>query len=198
MARLLLAAASAALLVSTSAAAAVLVVRSSGPSAAAYPPGKALPDTHMLKLKASDSSCCSIRAARAPARPGQLQRAGQRGARRGNRPTPPGPAPAGSGWGRSAAPERAACGRPISAVGQCLRRQSERADPVSRRCRQSADVTLTDADRQEAPRSISRPTSGMPPGRRRAGRLGQADRRVRPRRAGDADAAHPVAGSVGA
>ena len=54
MARLLLIAASAALLASTSAAAAVLVVRSSGPSAAAYPPGKALPDTHMLKLKASD------------------------------------------------------------------------------------------------------------------------------------------------
>jgi len=54
MARLLFAAASAALLVSTSAAAAVLVVRSSGPSSAAYPPGKALPDTHMLKLKPSD------------------------------------------------------------------------------------------------------------------------------------------------
>ena len=54
MARLLLAAASAALLASTSAAAAVLVVRSSGPSAAAYPPGKALPDTHKLNLKASD------------------------------------------------------------------------------------------------------------------------------------------------
>ncbi len=55
MVRLLLAAASAALLVSTSAAAAVLVVRSSGPSAAAYPPGKALPDTHKLNLKASDT-----------------------------------------------------------------------------------------------------------------------------------------------
>lgn len=55
MARMLLAIASAALLVSTSAAAAVLVVRSSGPSAAIYPPGKALPDTHMLKLKASDT-----------------------------------------------------------------------------------------------------------------------------------------------
>ena len=54
MARLLLVAASAALLASTSATAAVLVVRSSGPSAAAYPPGKALPDTHMLKLKPSD------------------------------------------------------------------------------------------------------------------------------------------------
>ena len=54
MARLLLIAASAALLASTSAAAAVLVVRSSGPSAAAYPPGKALPDNHVLKLKASD------------------------------------------------------------------------------------------------------------------------------------------------
>jgi hypothetical protein len=54
MARLLLAAASAALLASTSATAAVLVVRSSGPSAAAYPPGKALPDTQMLKHKASD------------------------------------------------------------------------------------------------------------------------------------------------
>ena len=55
MARMLLAIASAALLVSTSAAAAVLVVRSSGPSAATYPPGKALPDTHMLKLKPSDT-----------------------------------------------------------------------------------------------------------------------------------------------
>lgn len=55
MARLLLVAASAALLTSTSAAAAVLVVRSSGPSAAAYPPGKALPDSHVLKLKATDT-----------------------------------------------------------------------------------------------------------------------------------------------
>lgn len=55
MARLLLLAASAALLASTASAAAVLVVRSSGPSAAAYPPGKALPDTHILKLKASDT-----------------------------------------------------------------------------------------------------------------------------------------------
>ena len=43
MARLLLLAASAALFAS-SASAAVLVVRSSGPSAAAYPAGKALPD----------------------------------------------------------------------------------------------------------------------------------------------------------
>ena len=32
----------------------MLVVRSSGPSAGVYPPGKALPDTHTLKLKASD------------------------------------------------------------------------------------------------------------------------------------------------
>jgi hypothetical protein len=55
MARLLLAIASAALLASTSAAAAVLVVRSSGPSSAAYPPGKALPDSHILKLKPSDT-----------------------------------------------------------------------------------------------------------------------------------------------
>jgi hypothetical protein len=47
-------AAGAALLASTSAMAAVLVVRSSGPSAAAYPPGKALPETHKLNLKASD------------------------------------------------------------------------------------------------------------------------------------------------
>ncbi len=54
MARLLFATACAALLASTASAAAVLVVRSSGPSAGAYPPGKALPDTHMLKLKASD------------------------------------------------------------------------------------------------------------------------------------------------
>lgn len=55
MARLLLAAATAALIVSTASAAAVLVVRSSGPSAAIYPPGKALPDSHVLKLKASDT-----------------------------------------------------------------------------------------------------------------------------------------------
>lgn len=55
MARLLLLAAGAALLASTASAAAVLVVRSSGPSAGAYPPGKALPDTHVLKLKASDT-----------------------------------------------------------------------------------------------------------------------------------------------
>lgn len=54
MARLLFAAAAVALLAS-SASAAVLVVRSSGPSAAAYPPGKALPDTHVLKLKATDT-----------------------------------------------------------------------------------------------------------------------------------------------
>lgn len=54
MSRVLLIAAGAALLASTSAAAAVLVVRSSGPSAGAYPPGKALPDTHKLNLKASD------------------------------------------------------------------------------------------------------------------------------------------------
>lgn len=54
MARWLLIAASAALLTST-ASAAVLVVRSSGPSAAAYPPGKALPDNHVLKLKATDT-----------------------------------------------------------------------------------------------------------------------------------------------
>lgn len=54
MARLLFAAA-AFVLMSSSASAAVLVVRSSGPSAAAYPPGKALPDTHVLKLKATDT-----------------------------------------------------------------------------------------------------------------------------------------------
>ena len=54
MARLLLIAASAALLASTSAAAAVLVVRSSGPSAGAYPAGKALGDNQTLKLKAND------------------------------------------------------------------------------------------------------------------------------------------------
>jgi hypothetical protein len=55
MARLLLAVATVALLASTASAGAVLVVRSSGPSAAAYPPGKALPDNHVLKLKASDT-----------------------------------------------------------------------------------------------------------------------------------------------
>ena len=55
MARLLHLAASAALFASTASAAAVLVVRSSGPSAAIYPPGKALPDSHILKLKASDT-----------------------------------------------------------------------------------------------------------------------------------------------
>lgn len=55
MNRLLFVAASSALLISTTATAAVLVVRSSGPSASAYPPGKALPDNHVLKLKASDT-----------------------------------------------------------------------------------------------------------------------------------------------
>jgi hypothetical protein len=50
----LLLAASAALFAS-SASAAVLVVRSSGPSASAYPAGKALPDSHVLKLKATDT-----------------------------------------------------------------------------------------------------------------------------------------------
>lgn len=55
MNRLLFVAASATLLMSTAATAAVLVVRSSGPSASAYPPGKALPDNHVLKLKASDT-----------------------------------------------------------------------------------------------------------------------------------------------
>jgi hypothetical protein len=55
MLRRLLLMASAAILASTASAAAVLVVRSAGPSAAAYPPGKALPDTHVLKLKASDT-----------------------------------------------------------------------------------------------------------------------------------------------
>lgn len=54
MARLLLLAASAAFFAST-ASAAVLVVRSSGPSASAYPAGRALPDSHVLKLKASDT-----------------------------------------------------------------------------------------------------------------------------------------------
>ncbi|QDP20066.1 hypothetical protein [Sphingomonas xanthus] len=54
MVRLLLSAASAALLMTSAAAAAVLVVRSSGPSAGAYPPGKALSDTHTLKLKGND------------------------------------------------------------------------------------------------------------------------------------------------
>lgn len=54
MARLLVAAATIALLAST-ASAAVLVVRSAGPSAATYPPGKALPDDHVLKLKAADT-----------------------------------------------------------------------------------------------------------------------------------------------
>lgn len=54
MVRLLLLAASAAL-VAAPASAAVLVVRSSGPSAAAYPAGKALPDNHVLKLKATDT-----------------------------------------------------------------------------------------------------------------------------------------------
>ena len=54
MARLLFAAAAVALLASGTSAA-VLVVRSSGPSAGAYPPGKALPDSHMLKLKPTDT-----------------------------------------------------------------------------------------------------------------------------------------------
>lgn len=55
MARLLLVSAAAAALLASGASAAVLVVRSSGPSAGAYPPGKALPDSHVLKLKATDS-----------------------------------------------------------------------------------------------------------------------------------------------
>lgn len=56
MARMLLIAAGAAAIISSaSTAAAILVVRSSGPSAGAYPPGKALPDNHVLKLKASDT-----------------------------------------------------------------------------------------------------------------------------------------------
>ncbi len=55
MARLLLLAATAALFTSTATAAAVLVVRSSGPSATAYPAGKALPDNHVLKLRATDT-----------------------------------------------------------------------------------------------------------------------------------------------
>jgi hypothetical protein len=56
MARLLLIAVSAATIISSATAtAAVLVVRSSGPSAGAYPPGKALPDNHVLKLKPSDT-----------------------------------------------------------------------------------------------------------------------------------------------
>ncbi|MDQ3077690.1 MAG: hypothetical protein M3Q83_02485 [Pseudomonadota bacterium] len=41
-------------LVAASAGAAVLVVRSSGPSAVAYPPGKALGDTQTVRLKAND------------------------------------------------------------------------------------------------------------------------------------------------
>ena len=56
MARMLLLAASAAAIISSATAtAAVLVVRSSGPSAGIYPPGKALPDDHVLKLKPSDT-----------------------------------------------------------------------------------------------------------------------------------------------
>src|SRR5512139_519291 len=56
MSRLLLIAASAAGIISSATAtAAVLVVRSSGPSAGAYPPGQALPDDHVLKLKPSDT-----------------------------------------------------------------------------------------------------------------------------------------------
>lgn len=55
MTRLLIAAAAGvALIASTASAAAVLVVRSSGPSAAAYPPGKALPEASMIRLRASD------------------------------------------------------------------------------------------------------------------------------------------------
>ncbi|MDV3257555.1 MAG: hypothetical protein LOX97_07190 [Sphingomonas sp.] len=55
MARLLLLAATAAFFIPSVAGAAVLVVRSSGPSAAAYPAGKALSDNHVLKLKATDT-----------------------------------------------------------------------------------------------------------------------------------------------
>ncbi len=136
MARLLLAAASAALLASTSAAAAVLVVRSSGPSAAAYPPGKALADTHMLKLKASDTVVLlDSRGTRTLQRPRQFQRFGDRRPggdgtdRRHQRP----PGEAGGGPRRRHAQRLAGRSRP---VGQCLHRQPKRADPLSRRCRQ--------------------------------------------------------------
>lgn len=55
MTRLMIAAAVAgAALIASTASAAVLVVRSSGPSSAAYPPGKALPEASMLRLKAND------------------------------------------------------------------------------------------------------------------------------------------------
>lgn len=85
------AAAAAALLASTAVTAAVLVVRSSGPSAGAYPPGKALPDTHLLKLKASDTivlldsrgtrtlqgpGSFSVSASAAPAAAGAIRTAG--------------------------------------------------------------------------------------------------------------------------
>ena len=55
MVRRFILAATAALLATSAAAGAVLVVRSAGPSASAYPPGKALPETHVLKLKSSDT-----------------------------------------------------------------------------------------------------------------------------------------------
>ncbi len=128
MARLLLVAASAALLASTSAAAAVLVVRSSGPSAAAYPPGKALPDTHMLKLKASDMIVLlDSRGTRTLRGPGNFSvlpaplRPPRRAAVRG-------PPPAGSGWEPFAAPERAASGRPTSAASAAMCASPTRAN----------------------------------------------------------------------
>ena len=135
-------------------AAAVLVVRSTGPSAAAYPAGKALGDAQTLTLKANDMVVL-LDFARHPhaARPGQLQHLGlgigrrDLAARRGRRP------------GRHA--PRARPGGPRRTVGRDRRPQrvAGRRDPLGHLCvanpadlglyrgaaASEADVTLTDA-----------------------------------------------------
>ena len=163
MARLLLVAASAALLAATSAAAAVLVVRSSGPSAAAYPPGKALPDNQVLKLKANDMVVLlDSRGTRTLQRPGQASASRPAPAhasrRRAHRP--------GTsarrvrlGAVRGAGDAQRLAGRPRP-VGQRLRRQPDRPWPLSRQRRQRR---RRHADRRRParpPRSISTPASG--------------------------------------
>ena len=199
MARLLLAAASAALLVSTSATAAVLVVRSSGPSAGAYPPGKALSDTHKLNLKANDTIVLlDSRGTRTLQRARQLQRLGQRRSL-GRSPNGSAPPPAGSGWGPSAAPALAASGRPTS-TGRAMS-----ASPTP------SELTLYRGDATKAgPRHPDRrerqkgrcPFRAKPMGRRLAlrlaGHLGQQNQRIGAFRAGHPDASRPVPRSVGA
>ena len=149
MARLLLLAASAALFAS-SASAAVLVVRSSGPSAAAYPAGKALPDSHVLKLKATDTIVLldsrgtrtlngpgnfSVSAAAAPAATGRVAGNSARRVRLG--------AVRGAGtrsvWQADLGRSGNVC---IANPGELTLYRSEASGP--------ADVTLTDSDGKSA------------------------------------------------